>query len=56
MKWAKHGLYRVFHGERMVAVLGVSGLQCGWAQTMHAGHDVESMRMLVNIYVYAMTR
>ena len=57
-KWARHGLYGVFEGERMVMLLSLSGLQCGWAhtQTGPRGIDVESMRMLVNIYVYAMTR
>jgi hypothetical protein len=55
-KWAKHGLYGVFDARRMIALLSLSGLQCGWAQTGPVGHDLESMRMLVNIYVYAMTR
>lgn len=55
-KWAKHGLYGVFSKDRMVAIITLAGLQCGWAQTMPAGHDLEAMKMLVNIYVYVMTR
>jgi hypothetical protein len=55
-KWARHGLYGVFEGERMISLISLSGLQCGWANTQPAGVDLESMRMLVNIYVYAMTR
>jgi hypothetical protein len=53
--WGDHGLYGVYIGSRMVGVISTSGLQCGWAGMKQvAGHDVRCMRMLVNIYVYAM--
>jgi len=55
-RWARHGLYRVSHRQRAVAMISLSGLKCGWArlQTM-PHHDVECMRMMVNIYLYALT-
>jgi len=55
-KWKKHGLYGVFEGDRMIGLLSLSGLQCGWAGTQVPGHGIECMKMTVNIYVYAMTR
>jgi len=57
---AQHGLYGVMNGQRMVGVISVSGLQCGWDHvTEHPvvappGHDQACMQMLVNIYIYAM--
>jgi len=55
--WIRHGLYGVWdRHHRMVAVLGVSGFQCGWDGFGEPGGDIESMKTIVNIYVYAMTR
>jgi len=54
-KFARHGLYGVFDGARMVSLLSVSGLQCGWAGKDGSSHAEECMKMVVNIYVYAMT-
>lgn len=52
---AKLGLYGVMIGSRMAGLVSLSGLQCGWARMRApAGHDVACMRMLVNIYIYAM--
>lgn len=57
---ARHGLYGVMIGSRMAGVIGVCGWQCGWDHvTEHAsntppGLDVACMRMVVNIYIYAM--
>ena len=57
---AQHGLCGMLIGQRMVAVISVCGLQCGWDHvTAHPlvappGTDQACMRMLVNIYVYAM--
>lgn len=52
---ARHGLYGVMIGGRMAGVISVSGLQCGWDRMVAPpGHDVECMRMLVNIYIHAM--
>jgi hypothetical protein len=54
-RWAKHGLYGIFLGQRLAGVVSLSGLQCGWDRMpAEPGHDVACMRMLVNIYVYAM--
>lgn len=54
-KLAKHGLYGVMIGSRMAGLISLCGLQCGWAGMIAPpGHDVECMRMLVNIYIYAM--
>lgn len=55
-RWARHGLYGVFAEDRMVGLISVSGLQCGWAGTHTAKHAEKCMKMAVNIYVYAMTR
>ena len=48
------GMQGVFRGERMVAVISTSGLECGWPQT--PGRAPGCMKMIVNSYVYAMTR
>lgn len=55
-RWHRHGLYGVFDDERMLGLLSLSGLQCGWAGTQVPGNAPECMKMTVNIYVYAMTR
>jgi hypothetical protein len=54
-RWHRHGLYGVSDGERMIALLSLSGLQCGWAGLQHPDNGPQCMRMAVNIYVYAMT-
>ena len=54
--WARHGLYGVFEGGRLISLISLSGLQCGWAGTYTRPHAEECMKMVVNIYVYAMTR
>jgi hypothetical protein len=56
-RWTHHGLYEIKIGSRTVGVITLSGLQCGWARVGSPppyGHDIACMRMLVNIYVYAM--
>jgi hypothetical protein len=56
----KHGLVGVTIGQRMVAVISVCGLECGWDHVTAfpvvapAGHDQACMRMVTNIYIYAM--
>lgn len=55
-RWGRHGLYGVFDHERMVAVISLSGLQCGWDRMSTSRDAEECMRMVVNIYVYTMTR
>lgn len=52
---AAHGLYGVMIGQRMAGLITLSGLQCGWDHMVApVGNDVACMRMLVNIYIYAM--
>lgn len=46
--------YGVFHGGRMVAVVTTFGLECGWPQTPQ--RTPGCLRMIVNAYVYALTR
>jgi Domain of unknown function (DUF4159) len=48
------GMYGVFDGGRMVALLSNANFQCGWPQSRDGGAG--SMKMIANIYVYAMTR
>ena len=57
-RWARHPLYGVFTSTgRLAAVLSLSGLQCGWDRMPGPnGHTEQCMQMVVNIYVYAMTR
>jgi hypothetical protein len=51
----KHGLYAIEIGNRVAGIITLSGLQCGWSgQAAPPGHDVLCMRMMVNIYVFAM--
>jgi hypothetical protein len=53
--WHKYGLYGIMIGNRMAGMIDLSGLQCGWAGVpAPEGHDVECMKMLVNIYIWAM--
>ncbi len=55
-RWAKHGLYAVYSGKRLCALISLSGLQCGWAaMNRNPAHITECMKMMVNIYVYAVT-
>lgn len=51
---ASIGMRGVFKGDRMFAVISVSGLECGWPQTPK--RTPGCMKMIVNAYVYAMTR
>jgi hypothetical protein len=52
---ARHGLYGIMIGGRLAGVITLSGLQCGWAKMLApVGHDEGCMKMLVNIYIYAM--
>lgn len=50
----KIGMLGVFQGDRLIAVISVSGLECGWPQT--PGRTPGCMKAIVNTYVYAMTR
>ena len=53
--WFKHGLYGIMIGPRLAGVITLSGLQCAWSKVAAPpNHDVACMKMLVNIYIYAM--
>ncbi len=43
-------------GDRVIGVLTLSGLQCGWAGFASAGVGTQCMQMMTNIYIYAITR
>lgn len=49
-------LYAVFSGDRMIGIISLSGLQCGWAHMSKIPVEVECMKMVTNIYIYAMIR
>jgi hypothetical protein len=57
---AKLGLHGIMIGSRMVGLISLSGLQCGWSPLGDipppVGHDLACMKMLVNLYVFAMTQ
>lgn len=54
--WAKHGLYAVYAGDHFVSLISLSGLQCGWdGMKPDPEHIANCMKMMVNIYVYAIT-
>ncbi len=50
---ANYGLYGVFVDHRMVAVISMYGLECGWPQTPM--RTAGCMKFILNIYLYAMT-
>jgi hypothetical protein len=53
--WGKYGLYGIMIGHRMAGIISLSGLQCGWARMIAPeGHDIACMKMVVNIYIWAM--
>jgi hypothetical protein len=55
-QWAKHGLYAVYSGNRLISIISLSGLQCGWDRmNPDPDHVTNCMKMMVNIYVYALT-
>jgi len=53
--WGDHPLLGIYVGSRLAGIISTSGLQCGWAGMKPVeGHNTLCMKMLVNIYVYAM--
>ena len=47
------GLYGIYAEDRMVAIVTLNGLQCGWPQTPL--RKPGCVQMILNIYIYAMT-
>lgn len=46
----------LYLGDRMIGIIGLNGLQCGWANVGSAEHAARCMQMIANIYIYAMSR
>jgi hypothetical protein len=54
IKPSRIGMRGVFLGERMIAVVSITGLECGWPET--PDRVPACLQMITNVYVYAMTR
>jgi hypothetical protein len=50
---SRSGIYGVYSGDRMVALISMDGLECGWPQTPM--RTPGCMKLILNIYIYAMT-
>ena len=50
---ANYSLYGILVDDRMVAIISMYGLQCGWPQTPM--RTAGCMKFILNLYVYAMT-
>jgi hypothetical protein len=50
---ANYSFYGVWVEERMVAIISMYGLQCGWPQTPM--RTAGCMKFILNMYMYAMT-
>jgi hypothetical protein len=49
-------LYGLISGGRMIAIISLSGFQCAWSGYGDSTeNEVESLHMVANIYIYAMT-
>ena len=54
--WPPEGLTAIYSKNRLVSIMSVSGLQCGWAGIIPSQvHATNCMKMMINIYVYAIT-
>ena len=51
-----HPLHAVYDGERLIGVISLNGLQCGWSDSKGGSYPNDCAKMMANIYVYAMTR
>jgi hypothetical protein len=52
----QYPMYAVYDGSRLIATIGLTGLQCGWSESGSGPYATECAQMMANIYVYAMTR
>jgi hypothetical protein len=48
--------YACYSGDRMLGLISISCLQCGWSGIGRLASPTEFRQMATNIYVYAMTR
>jgi hypothetical protein len=54
--WPPEGLTAIYSHNRLVCILSVSGLQCGWSGIKRSQeHCTNCMKMMINIYFYAIT-
>lgn len=51
----QYPMYTVFDGERLIGIINLNGFQCGWSDNT-APQGPQAAQMMVNIYVYAITR
>jgi hypothetical protein len=49
-------LYACYSGDRLLSMISISCLQCGWSGIGRLASPNEFREMVTNIYVYAMTR
>ncbi len=55
-EWPVRGLTAIYSQNRLVCIMSVSGLQCGWSGIIHSQeHCTNCMKMMINIYFYAIT-
>ncbi|MBW8781793.1 MAG: DUF4159 domain-containing protein [Verrucomicrobia bacterium] len=54
--WIAYPMFGLYDGPRMIGVLSMSGLQCGWAHITTNENARTCMEMMTNIYLYAITR
>ncbi len=55
-QWPIRGLTAIYSQNRLVCIMSLSGLQCGWAGIIHSQeHSTNCMKMMINIYFYAIT-
>ena len=56
VRWPVVGLTAIYSKDRMVGMMSLSGLQCGWAGIgNNQVHSTNCMKMMINIYFYAIT-
>jgi hypothetical protein len=55
-RWPMTGLTAIYSHDRMVGMMSLSGLQCGWSGIGGSQvHSTNCMKMMINIYFYAIT-
>jgi hypothetical protein len=56
IRWPMKGLTAIYSNNRMVGMMSLSGLQCGWSGIGGSQiHSTNCMKMMINIYFYAIT-
>jgi hypothetical protein len=56
VRWPVVGITAIYSGNRMVGMLSLGGLQCGWSGIGgNPVHSTNCMKMMINIYFYAIT-